>query len=337
MNTNESPLVSVVTPVYNGADFLEACIESILAQTYSNFEYVIVNNRSEDRTLEIARSYAKKDRRIRVHDNETFVGVMENHNIAVGLISPASKYCKLVAADDWIFPECLAQMVTLAEANPSVVLVGTYMLAGKQVMNAGLEYDRKVVKGRDICRATLLGGPYVFGSPTSLLYRADLVRKKKAFYPSSNPHSDTTACYEMLEHGDFGFVHQVLAGAQIHEESQTSRSIKYGTIRRALIADLARFGPAYLTPEELDERLNHLMGYYYRWLVGALIKNRADPKFWPTQRAELEEAGIHVSYSRLCGAVLQKGVDALLQPRWAMQKLWAMSGRDPRKIEAQYY
>jgi glycosyltransferase involved in cell wall biosynthesis len=337
MSASEPPLVSVVTPVYNGADFLAACIESVLAQTYQNYEYIIVNNCSTDRTLDIARSYAAKDSRIRIHDNVAFVGVIENHNLAFSLIAPTSKYCKVVSADDWIFPECLTQMVAVAEANPSVAMVGTYMLAGKQVMNAGLEYERKVVNGREICRATLLGGPYVFGSPTSLLYRADLLRKTKAFYPNPNPHSDTTACYQTLEHWDFGFAHQILAYAQIHAQSQTSRSFKYGTIRRALIADLARVGPLYLTPDELKNRLNHLMDYYYRWLVGAVFANRFDGEFWRVQKAELEEVGIHMSYGGLCKAALRKGVGILLRPRAALLTMLAVSRKDPKKIEAQYY
>jgi glycosyltransferase involved in cell wall biosynthesis len=333
----DEPLVSIVTPVYNGADFLDACIQSVLLQTYENYEYIVVNNCSTDRTLEIARSYARKDSRITVHDNSTFVGVIENHNLAFSLISPKSKYCKVVSADDWIFPECLTRMVTLAEANPSVAMVGAYMLAGKQVMNAGLEYERRVVKGRDICRATLLGGPYVFGSPTSLLYRSDLVRKKEAFYPNPNPHSDTTACYELLKDWDFGFVHQVLAYAQVHAESQTSRSIKYGTIRRALIADLTRFGPVYLTPDELEKRLTHLMDYYYRWLVGAIVANRRDPDFWRIQRAELEDVGIRVTYAGLGKAALRKAIGILFRPREAMERVLAISRRDPHEIEAQYY
>src|SRR6266851_3503157 len=177
---HEAPLVSVLTPVYNGGDFLEECIETVLTQSYKNYEYIIVNNCSTDRTLEIAQSYAQKDARIRVHTNEQFVGVIENHNIAFSLISPASKYCKVVSADDFIFPECLTRMVDFGEANPSVGIVGSYMLAGTRVMFAGLEYERQVVSGRQVCRATLLGGPYVFGSPTSMLYRSDLIRKTNA-------------------------------------------------------------------------------------------------------------------------------------------------------------
>ena len=112
------PLVSVVTPVYNGAAYLAECMESVLAQTYSNWEYVVVNNFSTDRTLEIAETYARADPRVRVYSNDSLLPVIANHNRAFGLISRSSKYCKVVCADDWIFPECLARMFWDAELVP---------------------------------------------------------------------------------------------------------------------------------------------------------------------------------------------------------------------------
>jgi len=72
-NKSSQPLVSVLTPVYNGAEFLSECIESVLAQTYQNWEYTIVDNCSTDGTAEIARRYAAKDSRIRLHQNTEFL------------------------------------------------------------------------------------------------------------------------------------------------------------------------------------------------------------------------------------------------------------------------
>src|SRR5439155_14855095 len=105
MSIHSQPLVSVVTPVYNGEKYLSECIESVLAQTYQNWEYIIVNNCSTDNSLEIAQGYAKKDPRIGIHNNPEFVGVIQNHNIAFRQVASASKYCKVVHADDWLFPE----------------------------------------------------------------------------------------------------------------------------------------------------------------------------------------------------------------------------------------
>src|SRR5436309_574877 len=119
MSLINPPLVSILTPVYNGAEFLGECIESVLRQTYQNYEYIIVNNRSTDGTLAIALAYASRDSRIRVHTNENFVGVIENHNTAFNLMSPQAKYCKVVSADDSIFPNCVERMVELGQDHPS--------------------------------------------------------------------------------------------------------------------------------------------------------------------------------------------------------------------------
>jgi glycosyltransferase involved in cell wall biosynthesis len=336
VSLQEEPLISVLTPVFNGEGYLAECIESVLAQTYSKWEYIIVNNCSTDRTLEIALDYAKKDSRIRVHNNREFLGVIANHNLAFSLISPAAKYCKVVSADDFIFPECVGRMVDLAEANPTVGMVGTYLLAGKRVLCDGLEYERKVVNGSEISRATLLGGPYVFGSPTSLLYRSDLIRESQTFYPHSNPHADTTACYQVLEHSDFAFVHQVLAYARIHADSQTSKSLKVGTFDLARMGDLTRFGPKYLSASELKQRLDYFLDSYYRVVVHVLVERSGDKEFLDQQKAALEEIGLRFNFAKLLKAALRIGFGLLLKPGVTFNKLLALK-RNAGKVEARYY
>ena len=71
---NSDPLVTVLTPVYNGEKYLIECLDSVVNQTYKNFEYILVNNCSTDRTIEIASSYAQKDNRIKIVNNSNFVG-----------------------------------------------------------------------------------------------------------------------------------------------------------------------------------------------------------------------------------------------------------------------
>jgi glycosyltransferase involved in cell wall biosynthesis len=331
-----APKVSVLTPVYNGADFLEECIESVLAQTFTDYEYIIVNNCSTDGTLDIARRYESKDHRIRVHDNAEFLGVIENHNLAFSLISPGSKYCKVVSGDDFIFPTCLEQMVGFAEAHPNVGMVSCYEIAGKKMSNVGLEYERSVVSGREICRETLLGGPYVFGTPTSLMYASDLVRKSTAFYPNGNPHADTSACYKWLIERDFGFVHQVLSYARIHSATQTSRSMRFGTIIRAQLSDVIQYGPQYLTPEELESRKVDVIDGYYWWLVRRIFEHRGDKEFWDVQKNGLRELGLTFSHSKLYKTALRRAAEALASPRAAIRKVMGLK-RAPKKIKAQYY
>src|SRR5580698_8030349 len=95
MKTASQPLVSVVVPVYNEEQFLAECLESILAQTYGNWECVIVNNYSTDRSPEIARRYADSDPKIKVYDTAEFLRAVPNFNGALRRISPASKYVKI--------------------------------------------------------------------------------------------------------------------------------------------------------------------------------------------------------------------------------------------------
>ena len=185
MDVREQPLVSILTPVYNGEPYLAECIESVLTQTYSNWEYTIVNNNSTDGTQKVAEEYAKKDSRIQVHKADVLVDVIANHNRAFRLISPKSKYCKVVSGDDFLFPECVTRMVELAEAHPSIGFIGSYQLSGGgdkwYVRNQGLPYHRSFVPGLEVGRSQLLGKLDVLGAPTSDLYRSDLVRGEVEF------------------------------------------------------------------------------------------------------------------------------------------------------------
>jgi glycosyltransferase involved in cell wall biosynthesis len=312
--SKQKPLVSVVTPVYNGEKYLAECINSVLSQTYNHWDYTIVNNRSTDRTLDIARDYASRDARIRIHNNETFVRVIENYNIAFRQISPQSKYCKVVAGDDLLFPECIEKMVRLAEEHPNVAIVASYGLHGSRVVNVGLPYPNTVVRGREVCRLRLLGGPYVFGTGTSVLYRSDIVRSRHAFYNESNLHADAEACYEFLVNHDFGFVHQVLSFIRVREGSLTSFSDSFQTYLPEVLYNLLRYGPQYLSENELKKRLSEAIRNYYRYL-GKQVYERRDQEFWRFHKGKLATLGYPLSTPRLTAAAASYALDIVLNPK----------------------
>lgn len=194
----DQPLVSIITPVYNSEKYLTECVESVIGQTYKNWEYIIVNNQSNDKSLEIAQYYAKEEPRIRISTNDEFLSIIKNWNHAMRLIAPDSKYCKVVHADDWIFPECISKMVEIAEKYSSVGIVGAYRLDDDRVNLDGLPARINCFNGREICRGQLQGRPYLFGSPTSLLIRSDIIRKRDPFYDESTMQADKEVCYEIL-------------------------------------------------------------------------------------------------------------------------------------------
>ncbi|MFZ0634791.1 MAG: glycosyltransferase family 2 protein [Candidatus Acidiferrales bacterium] len=334
----DEPLVSVVTPVYNGEQYLRECIESVLAQTYTNWEYIIVNNRSTDRSLEIAREYATKDKRNRVYSNEQFLSIMVNHNAALDRMSPDSKYCKVLSADDWIFPNCIAEMVRAAEMHPSIGLICAYALEGRNVTMTGLPYPSTFLKGREICRSTILGGPYVFGSPTTVLIRADLIRKRHPFYTETNVHGDFESCVDILQESDFGFVHQILSYVRLHEKNMTSAVQNLESFFISYLEVVTKYGPVYLTKDEWANTSRDYLTKYYGILARNVLRRR-DDQFWNFQRKKMLELGYTLDKGRLARAVFREILIDFLHP-WstfrAIRKWWlkplnrALRKRDPQ-------
>ena len=321
MDRGLQPLVSVVTPIYNEAEYLAECIESVRAQTYQNWNYTIVDNCSTDGSGEIALRYAAIDSRIRVVRNRQFLRAIANHNEALRQISPESKYCKVVLGDDWIFPECLERMVAVAEEHPSIGIVGAYSLEGLGVHWVGLPYPSHWVSGREVCRQHLLEKVYVFGSANSVLYRADLVRRNGSFYNEANIHADTEACFAILKDCDFGFVHQVLTFTRVRPRSLTAMSSDLHTECAGMLQTLLAHGPNYLTPEELRECVSRCRADYDHLLGKSLLLRPRDKKFWDYHKKQLNQLGLGFSRRRIGMALLAEVFDAALNPKHSGEKI----------------
>lgn len=302
MNPTSEPLVSIVTPVFNGEAYLDECIQSVLAQKYQNWEYIILNNCSTDRSLAIAEQYAKKDARIKVHNTRQLLPMLKNHNRALRQISPASKYCKVVHADDLLFPECLERMVSLAEVFPTAGVIGSYCLWGNRVVSDGLPYSENFLSGKDICRLTLLDKIFVFWSPSSILILSDLIRNRDCFYNEKYLHADLEACYEILQKSDFAFVHQVLTFIRRHDESVTNKvAAPYNRIILSNLDLFTRYGPIYLSPDEYKSHLKVKFRQYYHFLAHNLF-NLREKEFWKYHKETLKDLGYFFSLSKLARA-----------------------------------
>ena len=120
---NTKPRVSIGLPVYNAEKYLAEALNSILAQTYTDFELIISDNASTDRTQEICLDYAQKDQRIRYHRNEKNLGGAPNFNLVFRMAR--GEYFKWAAHDDIIAPEFLSKCVEVLDKNPDAVLCVT--------------------------------------------------------------------------------------------------------------------------------------------------------------------------------------------------------------------
>ncbi|NES80204.1 MAG: glycosyltransferase family 2 protein [Moorea sp. SIO2B7] len=117
---NTTPRVSIGLPVYNGEKFLKQAIDSILAQTFKDFELIISDNASTDKTEQICREYAAKDKRISYYRNNENRGAAWNFKYTFDLAR--AKYFKWAAHDDVCATNFLASCVEVLDNDPSVVL-----------------------------------------------------------------------------------------------------------------------------------------------------------------------------------------------------------------------
>lgn len=314
------PLVSIVTPVYNEEEHLSECIESVLAQSYQNWDYTIVNNCSTDKSLEIARYYAARDPRIRVHDNKQFLNMLANHNLAVRQISPASKYCKVVFGDDWMFPECLEKMVAVGEGYPSVGIVSSFQLHGDQVVSTGLPCHINRIDGREACREFLLQRLILFGTQNSVLYRAELVRNRDPFYIETDMCADFETCFALLQTSDLGFVHQVLTFSRRRDRSVGAIAWDMGANFASLLGILLVYGGRCLNSEEFEECLDLQLSQYYRFL-GRRVWVERDREFWSYHKRTFSKAGLRFSRVRLTKAAIKELYGSLLDPKASAERV----------------
>jgi glycosyltransferase involved in cell wall biosynthesis len=230
----ESPLVSIGVPVYNGGPFLRECLDSILEQTYANWECIIVNNCSKDDTLEIAQEYANKDKRFSVIDNKDFLNVMQNWNETYAHVSPHTEYFKIVPADDWLFPEFLEEMVLLMEKFENVGMVSSYRIDGHEIRGRGLDYYKgPVFPGKDIFEMEITSKIDVTGSGNTHLFKNRFLKQLNGYpkiFNEKNLHVDMELAYDILNISDFGFIFKSLSYTRHHDESiSDSLSFKCNT------------------------------------------------------------------------------------------------------------
>ncbi|MDQ3111061.1 MAG: glycosyltransferase [Bacteroidota bacterium] len=173
-----SPLVSVLMPVYNGEKYLRCAIESILAQTFTDFEFIIINDGSTDTSEEIISSY--NDPRIRYFRNDSNLKLIATLNKGLDLCN--GKYIARMDADDFSFPERFENQVKFMESNPE------YGLCGADIEIEGKTKSWIAIGDNDFIRfCFLFHNP--FNHPVSII-RTSVIRNHKLYYPDDYVHAE---------------------------------------------------------------------------------------------------------------------------------------------------
>jgi glycosyltransferase involved in cell wall biosynthesis len=291
MSGIRNPLVSVVTPFYNTEAYLKECIESVLGQTYQNWEYILVNNCSTDGSRDVAASYASRDSRIQLVDNTRLLPQVQNYNGALRRISGECKYCKIVQADDWIYPGCLSKMVAAGERDPSAGIIGAYYQAGDRGINKGPPENMRLIKGSEMVRKHLLGEWYGLGTPSTVLFRSEIVRRRDPFYSEGSLHEDIEACYEILLSWDFGYVHDKLSYIRVDNESITSSASSFNWRLLDRLIALRKYGLLVFPGDEFREAYREVKWEYNKFLGKMAVLRLCDKAFWTYHKRGLASIG----------------------------------------------
>jgi glycosyltransferase involved in cell wall biosynthesis len=220
-----TPRVTVGIPVYNGEKYLAEAIESVLAQTFTDFELVISDNASTDATAAIALEYAARDPRVRYSRNRENIGSARNFGRVFELAT--GEFFKWMASDDLISPGFLENCVVALDREPAAVLAytrGTGIDANGEVLKhcehpVAIEAQADPVKRFRLFRerSGFSAWPflYIFG-----LMRREVLAQTRLQGPYMG--SDNSCIYEMLFAGRFVEVPLHLSAFRLHESSFTS-------------------------------------------------------------------------------------------------------------------
>jgi glycosyltransferase involved in cell wall biosynthesis len=220
--------VSVCIPSYRGAAHVAATIESVLAQTFSDFELLIVDDHSPDETALVVGRY--RDTRIRFVRNERNVGPQGNWNRCLQLAR--GRYFKLLPQDDLLAPQCLARQVDVLEADRSQRLALVFSARtiidanGRAIMTRGYpSRDGGPICGRSVMRRCIRRGTNLIGEPGAVLFRSSLAHRIGGFDATIAYVVDLDYWFRLLLQGDAHYLPETLASFRV---SRSSWSVAIG-------------------------------------------------------------------------------------------------------------
>jgi glycosyltransferase involved in cell wall biosynthesis len=273
------PTVSVLMTAFNRERYVGAAIESVLAQTFGDFELVVVDDCSEDRTVEIARSY-ERDARVRVVVNDRNLGDYPNRNRAAALAR--GEFLKYHDSDDLMYPHCLETMVGMLRAAPGAAFgmsTGSSWPGGPcpMLLTPRMSYQRE-----------FLGSGLFMCGPSGALFRTTMFSELGGF-PDMGAASDylfwLEACAKVcvaLMPADL-FWYRVHAGQELQKDSAAQEyAVAAGAAWRALNAAEC--------PLTADEREQAKCNWVFTLVRGAWREVRAGR--WGVAAAQLRHAGL---------------------------------------------
>ena len=211
------PDISVCIPAYNCERYIDQAIESVLGQTFDDFELVIVDDCSSDKTATVVEKY--DDPRIRFFENKSNLGMQGNWNKAVS--KARGKNIKVLCNDDLLYSSCLERQHAIFSdpANDDVVMVSCQRDiisgTGKKVLSRKFSGVKGKLHGAEAVKKTIRSGTNLIGEPTAVLFRTDVFSKISGFDDSIPYLIDLDMWSRLLLHGDIFVIPESLCAFRV--------------------------------------------------------------------------------------------------------------------------
>jgi len=201
-------------PVYNGEKYLKEAIESILSQSYTDFEFLIINDGSTDNSVKIIKSFS--DNRIHLIDNEKNLGQPESYNKGINLA--CGEYIAIMHSDDFSLPDRIKKQVEFMDANPSIGISGTWV----KIVQNDMSEICKLPIDPDLVKIHLLSYCPLFHP--SVIMRKKLLTRNNLFYdPSYNSAEDYELWVRASKYLKIANLDEILLAYRIHPEQVSNK------------------------------------------------------------------------------------------------------------------
>lgn len=271
--------VSVLIPTYNGSAHLAQCIESVLSQTLRDIEVLVVDDSSSDKTLDIARTYAAQDARVRVVVNEHNLGLVGNWNRCAHLAR--GEWVKFVFQDDFLAPTCLESMLAVAKPEVPIVACRRDFWFDEHTDEETRQYylshlgpdtvfkGKRFVPAEEICEAVIDHvGVNIFGEPSAVLLHRDVFTQFGFFNPELIMICDTEYWTRVATHTGLTYVPETLATFRVHASSTSAHNFSKRQYRMELDGVILlheyAFGNAYASLRQVAARRTDFPGFAAR-------------------------------------------------------------------------
>jgi glycosyltransferase involved in cell wall biosynthesis len=219
-----TPRVSVCLPAYNCSPYVVEAIESVLEQTYADFEFIIIDDCSTDDSRDIIGRYASRDGRIRFLENVQNAGMVRNWNRC--LQEARGEYVKFLCGDDRLAArDTLGRMIAVMDADRSLSLVASsrYVIDERsRVVKQLSRYGSRdiVMSGAEVIRDCLLEQRNLIGEPSVVLFRRS--QAGRGFDTRYRQFVDLEMWFHLLEQGNMAYLQEPLSSFRVHDRQATA-------------------------------------------------------------------------------------------------------------------